>query len=191
MENNNQKNAQDAPDVEETVKAPENNQGDSQSTQNEPIESKESNPLEVAKAELTELKDKYVRLYAEFDTFRRRMMKEKSDLVKTAAQDTMTALLPILDDFDRAKKSADAKDSKEQFSEGVNLVYQKLHQVLKQQGLEPMETALQTFDADWHEAVAEIPAPTEELKGKILDTIEKGYLLGGKIIRHAKVVIGK
>jgi len=191
MDNNNQKNSQDTSEFEEDVKTVETNQENQQSPQNESVDAKDANPLEQTKAELNELKDKYVRLYAEFDTFRRRMLKEKSDLIKTAAQDTMAALLPVLDDFDRAKKSAEAEDSKEQFSEGVNLVYQKLHQVLKLKGLEVMETATQSFDPDWHEAIAEIPAPNEELKGKILDTIEKGYLLGGKIIRHAKVVIGK
>lgn len=146
---------------------------------------------EALKAENAELKDKYLRIYAEFDTFRRRMMKEKLDLMKTAAQDTMTALLPVLDDFDRAKKSAEANNSTEQFSEGVALVYQKLHNTLKNLGLESMETHHQPFDPEWHEAIAEIPAPGDELKGKIIDTIEKGYVLGGKIIRHAKVVIGK
>lgn len=146
---------------------------------------------EALKAENAELKDKYLRIYAEFDTFRRRMMKEKLDLMKTAAQDTMTALLPVLDDFDRAKKSAEANNSTEQFSEGVALVYQKLHNTLKNLGLETMETHHQPFDPEWHEAIAEIPAPGDELKGKIIDTIEKGYVLGGKIIRHAKVVIGK
>lgn len=146
---------------------------------------------EALKAENAELKDKYLRIYAEFDTFRRRMMKEKLDLIKTAAQDTMTALLPVLDDFDRAKKSAEANNSTEQFSEGVALVYQKLHNTLKNLGLETMETHHQSFDPEWHEAMAEIPAPSDELKGKIIDTIEKGYVLGGKIIRHAKVVIGK
>jgi molecular chaperone GrpE len=154
------------------------------------VEINEGN-YEALRAENAELKDKYLRIYAEFDTFRRRMMKEKLDLIKTAAQDTMTALLPVLDDFDRAKKSAEANNSPEQFSEGVALVYQKLHNTLKNIGLETMETHQQPFDPEWHEAMAEIPAPADELKGKIIDTIEKGYVLGGKIIRHAKVVIGK
>lgn len=191
MEHNNNQNTEETPVGEEGLNKQEIDQENQKSAENENLASNSTDVLEQTKAELGELKDKYVRLYAEFDTFRRRMMKEKLELVKTAAQDTMSALLPVLDDFDRAKKSADAEGSAEHFSEGVTLVYQKLHHVLKQQGLEPMETKDQSFDPDWHEAVAEIPAPSEELKGKILDTIEKGYLLGGKIIRHAKVVIGK
>ncbi|MBX2929095.1 MAG: nucleotide exchange factor GrpE [Saprospiraceae bacterium] len=174
---------------------PETAQGEptisTEDTQNQTVLEEQPDPLEELRAENAELKDKYIRLYAEFDTFRRRMMKEKLDLINTAAQDTMAALLPVLDDFDRAKKSADQADSTEQFSEGVTLVYQKLHNVLRQLGLEPMDTQEQPFDPEYHEAIAEIPAPTEELKGKIIDTIANGYQLRGKIIRHAKVVIGK
>lgn len=174
---------------------PETAQGEptisTEDTQNQIVLEEQSEPLEELRAENAELKDKYIRLYAEFDTFRRRMMKEKLDLINTAAQDTMAALLPVLDDFDRAKKSADQADSTEQFSEGVTLVYQKLHNALRQLGLEPMDTQGQPFDPEYHEAIAEIPAPTEELKGKIIDTIANGYQLRGKIIRHAKVVIGK
>lgn len=170
---------------------PENEPDQSEDTQNQIVLEEQSEPLEELRAENAELKDKYIWLYAEFDTFRRRMMKEKLDLINTAAQDTMAALLPVLDDFDRAKKSADQEDSIEQFSEGVTLVYHKLHTVLRQLGLEPMDTQEQPFDPEFHEAIAEIPAPTEELKGKIIDTIANGYQLRGKIIRHAKVVIGK
>lgn len=170
---------------------PETEPNELEDTQNQTVLEEQSDPLEELRAENAELKDKYIRLYAEFDTFRRRMMKEKLDLINTAAQDTMAALLPVLDDFDRAKKSADQADSTEQFSEGVTLVYQKLHNVLRQLGLEPMDTQEQPFDPEYHEAIAEIPAPAEELKGKIIDTIENGYQLRGKIIRHAKVVIGK
>ncbi len=138
-----------------------------------------------------ELKDKYLRLYAEFDNFKRRTVKEKLELMRTAAQDTMTALLPVLDDFDRAKKNAADDSTTEVFTEGIQLVYQKLYSVLTQKGLEPMESTGEVFDPELHEALTEIPAPTEEMKGKIIDTIEKGYKLGDKIIRHAKVVTGK
>ena len=138
-----------------------------------------------------ELKDKYLRLYAEFDNFKRRTVKEKLDLMRTAAQDTMTALLPVLDDFDRAKKNAEDDKTTEVFTEGIHLVYQKLYSVLSQKGLEPMESTGESFDPELHEAVTEIPAPSEDMKGKVIDTIEKGYKLGDKIIRHAKVVTGK
>jgi molecular chaperone GrpE len=103
----------------------------------------------------------------------------------------VTALLPVLDDFDRAKKNADDENSAETFSEGVSLVYQKLYNILKQKGLEPMETNGQPFDPELHDAITEIPAPTDDMKGKVVDTVEKGYMLNDKIIRHAKVVVGK
>lgn len=143
------------------------------------------------KLQVGELKDKYLRLYAEFDNYKKRTVKEKIDMMKTAAVDTLSALLPVLDDFDRAKKNADDDSSTEVFSEGVGLVYNKLYHLLKQKGLEPMDSDGVDFDPELHEAVTEIPAPTEELKGKVIDTIEKGYRLNDKIIRYAKVVVGK
>ena len=139
-----------------------------------------------------ELKEKYIRLAAEFENFKKRSIREKLDWMKTASQDTLSALLPVLDDFDRAKKFADGEDGKGNgLGEGVELVYQKLYTTLKQRGLEPMETNGEVFDPEYHDAITEIPAPTDELKGKIVDTIEKGYRLNDKIIRHAKVVVGK
>ncbi len=146
---------------------------------------------EQLKQEVAELKDKYLRLMAEFDNYRKRTLKERSEIIDQAARDTMTAILPVLDDFDRAKASAEAPGSKEQFSEGVNLVYQKLYKTLAARGLEPMESTGKEFNPDEHEAISEVPAPSEDLKGKVVDTVEKGYKLKGKIIRHAKVVVGK
>lgn len=144
-----------------------------------------------AQTESAELKDKYLRLLAEFENFKKRTFREKIETMKTAAQDTMSAILPVLDDFDRAKKIAADESTTEQFSEGVQLVYNKLHSVMNQRGLTAMESDGVDFDPELHEAITEIPAPTEELKGKVVDTIEKGYLLKDKIIRHAKVVVGK
>lgn len=146
---------------------------------------------EELKAQVAELKDKYLRVYSDFENFRKRNMRERLELINTASQDTMAAILPILDDFDRAKKSADAEDSAEQFSEGVELVYQKIYTVLGNKGLQAMESTGLAFDPELHSAVTEIPAPTEDMKGKVIDTIEKGYKLKDKIIRHAKVVVGK
>lgn len=147
--------------------------------------------LHMLQEENKELKDKYLRIYAEFDNFRKRSMKEKMEFMQTAARDTMSALLPVLDDFDRAKKIAEQPESKEVFSEGVSLVYQKLYAVLTGKGLKKMESTGMEFDAELHEAVTEIPAPSEDLKGKVVDTLEEGYLLNDKIIRYAKVVTGK
>jgi molecular chaperone GrpE len=142
-------------------------------------------PNEVAElqAELAELKDKYLRQVAEFSNFRQRSMRERADTIAMASRDTMTALMPILDDFERASKN-------ETFTEGVNLVHQKLINSLSIRGLKPMESAAgEAFDPEFHEAITEIPAG-EALVGKIVDTVEKGYLLNNKIVRHAKVVVG-
>jgi len=147
--------------------------------------------LEKIQAELVELKDKYLRLFAEFDNYKRRTVKEKLDMMKTASQDMMEAILPVLDDFDRAKKMATDENSNEVFPEGIALVYEKFYSILKSKGLEPMESTGMVFDPETHEAIIEIPAPTEELKGKVIDTIEKGYKLQDKIIRYAKVIVGK
>ena len=141
--------------------------------------------------ELTEAKDKYIRLYAEFDNYKKRTVKERLDLISTAGRDTISSFLPVLDDFERAKKSADDEKTKEVFSEGVSLVYNKLQGLMSSKGVRAMESTGEAFDPDLHEAITEIPAPTEELKGKVIDTVEKGYFLNDKIIRHAKVVVGK
>lgn len=147
--------------------------------------------LEEKEGQVTEIKDKYMRLLAEFENFKKRNIKEKLEMMSTAGKDTMSALLPILDDFDRAKKIADDENTEETFSEGVNLVYNKLHSVLAQKGLEAMESTGNDFDPELHEAITEIPTPDETMKGKVIDTVEKGYLLKDKIIRYAKVVVGK
>lgn len=160
-----------------------------ETTDNQAIE-EESPESKIAK-ERDELRDKYLRLMAEFDNFKKRNVRERMDLMNTAAQDTLTALLPVLDDFDRAQNLSEEQKNAPAFQEGIELVYNKLFNILKQKGLEPMESNGQDFDPEYHEALTEIPAPTDDLKGKIVDTIERGYTLKGKIIRHAKVVTGK
>lgn len=147
--------------------------------------------IEEKDIEIQEAKDKYIRLYAEFDNYKKRTTKERYELITTAGKDTIKSFLPVLDDFDRAKKSADDENSSESFSEGVTLVYNKLHSIMKAKGVTAMESTGATFDPELHEALTEIPAPTEDMKGKNIDTIETGYLLNDKIIRHAKVVVGK
>ncbi|MEM6965857.1 MAG: nucleotide exchange factor GrpE [Bacteroidota bacterium] len=151
----------------------------------------ESNEPEDQNVQVAELKDKYLRLAAEFENYKRRTIKEKLNMMNTAARDTLSALLPVMDDFDRAKKNAEDENSAEPFSEGVMMVYNKLFNTLKQRGLTEMESTGETFDPELHEAVTEIPAPTEEMKGKVIDTIEKGYYLNDIILRYAKVVVGK
>ncbi len=159
--------------------------------QEEKVELTPEEEIVELKQQVGELKDKYLRIYAEFENFRKRSVREKLDMMKTAAQDTMSVLLPVLDDFDRAKKSADSADSEEKFTEGIELLYHKIYNVLENKGLESMNSTGEAFDPELHEAITEIPAPTEEMKGKVIDTIEKGYKLKDKIIRHAKVVVGK
>ncbi len=147
--------------------------------------------LTELRQQLGEQKDKFLRLYAEFENYKKRAVREKLDLMKSAAQDTLSALLPVLDDFDRAKKTAETNNKPEEFSEGIQLVYHKLYSIAQSKGLRPMESTGEVFDPKFHEVFAEIPAPTEDMKGKVIDTIEKGYFLHDKIIRHAKVVVGK
>lgn len=175
----------------EASKATENGRKRAKKKSKSSREEKLKQKNEEMEQQLAELKDKYIRLLAEFDNYKKRTIKEKIDLMRNAAQDTLTSLLPVLDDFDRAKKIADDETSSEQFSEGVSLVYQKLYAALLQKGLHPMETNGEAFDPEFHEAITEIAAPSKDLKGKIIDTIEKGYKLNDKIIRHAKVVVGK
>jgi len=147
--------------------------------------------IEELQIQLSESKDKHLRLFAEFDNFKKRNIKERLEIIKSASQDTLSSLLPVLDDFDRAKKAADDDTSTEQFSDGVTMVYNKIYTVLGAKGLKKMETTGEEFDPELHEAITKIPAPTEDLKGKVVDTIESGFVLNEKIIRHAKVVVGE
>lgn len=175
---------------EATEQGPEHQSAETQ-PEAERSEQNASSERETLQKENQELKDKYLRLYAEFENYKKRTLKEKLDLMRTASSDTIKALLPVLDDFDRAKKNADDENTQETFSEGVTLVYNKLYSALKSKGLQPMESTGKPFDPELHEAVTEIPAPSDDMKGKVVDTIEKGYHLNDAIIRHAKVVVGK
>ena len=145
---------------------------------------------EKLEEELALQKDKYLRLYSEFENFRRRTAKEKLELIDTAGEKIMVELLPVLDDFKRAEQSLDSDDVKA-IAEGVRLIAEKLNKTLQAQGLKRMSTEPGTeFDTELHEAITQMPVEDEKLKGKIIDTIEDGYFLGDKVIRHAKVVIG-
>lgn len=137
-------------------------------------------------------KDKFLRLFAEFENYKKRTTKERIELFKTAGQEVMTSLLPIIDDFERALAHIEDDKEAEELRKGVLLIYQKFYNTLTQKGLSIIETnAGDTFDAEIHEAITQIPAPTDDLKGKIIDCIEKGYKLGDKVIRYPKVVIGQ
>ena len=148
--------------------------------------------LTKVKAELSEIKDKYLRLYSEFDNFRRRTAKEKLDLVSTANEDLMIELLPVIDDFERALKSFDSDNGDlDNIMEGIMLIFNKLKNVTEKKGLKGMETNPgDDFNSELHDAISHVPSPEEKLKGKIIETIEKGYYLNDKVIRFAKVVTG-
>lgn len=164
------------------------------------LSSEENNTENQAAAELSAedklkeenaaLNDKYLRLFAEFDNFKRRTQKERVELLQTAGKDVVISLLPVLDDFDRANKAMESASDLAAVREGVQLVHNKLKGILAQKGLKEMESIHTPFDTDNHEAITKVPAPNEELKGKVIDELEKGYTLNDKVIRFAKVVVG-
>ncbi len=183
--------------AEETVKTtetPENTESAEQpAEQEEPLSELDQLKLQLAEAETknAELQDKYLRQAAEFDNYRKRTIKEKAELIKSAAEKLMVAELPVLDDMDRALENMEKGMDADACIEGFKLIVHKFQNILTQNGLEKIETDNQEFDTDYHEAIALIPAPSEELKGKILDCVQPGYKLGDKVIRHAKVAVGQ
>jgi molecular chaperone GrpE len=140
---------------------------------------------------LQELNDKYLRLYSEFDNYRKRTIKERIELSKTASEEVITELLPVLDDFERAVKSSADDQNCKAIKEGVDLILNKFKGILEKKGLKPIAAIGEEFDTDYHEAITYIPAPSDDMKGKIVDEIEKGYMLNDKVIRYTKVVIGQ
>jgi len=178
--------SQEASQVEETLTEENSTSNGSRSKSKK----EKVDPLEALQTELNSEKDRYLRLFAEFENYKRRTGKERVELFKTASQDVMVSLLPVLDDFDRALKELQKMD--DEHIKGIELISNKMKEVLKQKGLTHIETkAGDTFNADIHEAITQIPAPSDDLKGKIIDVIELGYSLGEKIIRYPKVVIGQ
>ena len=154
-------------------------------------EEKLAQELEKANAEIEDQKDKYLRLSAEFDNYRKRTMKEKAELILNGGEKTISSILPIVDDFERALKNMETATDVAAVKEGVELIYNKFMSVLAQDGVKVIETKEKPLDTDFHEAVAVIPAPDKALKGKILDCVQTGYMLNDKVIRHAKVVVGE
>ena len=146
---------------------------------------------EIADAKLAELENKYIRLSAEFDNYRKRTLKEKVDLIRTAGADIILRIIPVLDDFERAIGFISDNDNNAPGGDGILLIYNKLRDILMQQGLKEIEALNKDFDTDIHEAVTKIPAPEESMKGKVVGVIEKGYFLYDKVIRYAKVVVGE
>lgn len=147
--------------------------------------------LEKANAAVEEQKDKYLRLSAEFDNYRKRTMKEKAELILNGGQKCISNVLPVIDDLERALKTMQTATDVKAVEEGVELIYNKFMSILGQEGVKVIETKDQPLNTDYHEAIAVVPAPSEELKGKILDCVQTGYMLNDKVIRHAKVVVGE
>ena len=179
--------------VEETLNNAEEQPQDEQAENAVPMTHEEEleKELETAQETIEEQKDKYLRLSAEFDNYRKRTMKEKAELILNGGEKTISSILPIVDDFERALKNMETATDVAAVKEGVELIYNKFMSVLAQDGVKVIETREQPLDTDYHEAVAVIPAPDKALKGKILDCVQTGYMLNDKVIRHAKVVVGE
>lgn len=166
--------------------------GEQEAKQSKKSSSKKSSPdkkLKELKEKNDELNDKFLRLYSDFDNYRKRTIKEKMDLQKSASRDLIGDLLPVLDDFERALQTFTEDDAKSDIFKGIELIYNKLFNLLNQKGLEPMNSMGTDFNTDYHEAITNIEAG-DELKGKVVDVIQKGYLLNGNVLRFAKVVVG-
>ena len=177
--------------VEETPVCEEDNQQEEQAEVELSVEEQLMKELDEKQKEVDELKDKHLRLSAEFDNYRKRTLKEKAELIKNGAEKTLTAILPILDDFERALKNLEVSEETKAMYEGVELIFNKFNKVLNQEGLHMIETKDKEFDTDFCEAIALVPAPSEEMKGKTLDCVQTGYMLNDKVIRHAKVVVAQ
>ena len=179
--------------VEETQNTAEEQPQNDQAEEAAPLTHEEQleKELEEAQTAIEEQEDKYLRLSAEFDNYRKRTIKEKAELILNGGEKSISSILPVIDDFERAIKTMETAKDVSAVKEGVELIYNKFMAVLAQNGVKVIETKDQPLDTDYHEAIAVIPAPSEEQKGKILDCVQTGYTLNDKVIRHAKVVVGE
>lgn len=179
--------------VEETLNAAEEQPLNESTEDAVPLTHEEelAKELEEAQASIEEQKDKYLRLSAEFDNYRKRTMKEKAELILNGGEKSISSILPVIDDFERAIKTMETATDVNAVKEGVELIYTKFMAIMAQNGVKAIEAKAKPLDTDYHEAIAVIPAPSEDLKGKILDCVQTGYTLNDKVIRHAKVVVGE
>lgn len=200
MMDNTKQTGEEVENQESTVESQQENVQDSEqnvdaaeteNTEESAENAQEQDELSVLKSELEELKDKHLRLQAEFDNYRRRTLKEKSDLISSAGEKVLVNLLPVVDDLDRAMESISSAQDVDAVREGLDLIVNKFQGFLKSNGVSEIEAKEQDFDADKHDAVTKFPAPSEELKGKVIDVVKKGYALNGKVIRFAQVVVGE
>jgi len=186
----NQSQSDDNKDTSTHTKASEKSKSQHEQSVNDETD-QENDELAVLKSELQEQKDKYLRLFAEFDNFKKRSAKERIELSKTAGQDVIREMLPVLDDFQRAAKALAADNNTENYANGVKLIQEKFQKTLQNKGLHKIDSIGHDFDVEKQEAIAEVPAPTPDLVGKVIDEVEAGYTLNDAIIRYAKVVVGK
>ncbi len=187
------KEQSEANNQEENVSNTENtNPKEGKSTESDPTEtSKEDSLLTELQKKYDTLNDKYLRMYSEFENFRRRTAKEKLESLRSGGATIVKDLLPVVDDFDRAMVSNELVDDPEALKEGFKLIHAKLYRILEQQGLKPMDSMEKPFDTEYHDAITNIPAPTDDLKGKVVDVAEKGYFFNDTVLRHAKVIVGQ
>lgn len=188
-----QKETQNNTKTEENPQTePEQQQAESMDKETEEVkqEPTEGSKEEKLQEENDQLNDKFRRLYSEFDNYRKRTNRERQELRKTASEDIIVTLLPVLDDFDRALNSIQDSKETDEVHKGFELIYTKFKAVLQQKGLEEMDSMEKEFNTDYHEAISYIPAPKEEMKGKVVEVTQKGYMLNGKVIRFAKVILG-
>jgi molecular chaperone GrpE len=181
----NKKHSEEKPVVDEVIQNPEMNETTEQAAERIVDE------LEVMTQKCAELNDKNLRLMAEFDNYRKRTLKERMDLLKTASENVLADMLPLVDDFERAKKATETSEDIQAVKDGVDLIYTKFIAFLLQNGVKAIPTENETFNTDLHEAITTFPAPTEDMKGKIIDCASKGYTLNDKVIRFSKVVVGE
>lgn len=185
------KDTEEKPEVNEAVQADEVNQATENEETTEQAADQIIDELEQITQKYSELNDKNLRLMAEFDNYRKRTLKERSDLLRSAAESVLVNMLPLVDDFDRAMKALETSEDVQTVKEGIDLIYNKFIAFLLQNGVKEIPTENQPFDTEFHEAITTFPAPTEDLKGKIVDCASKGYTLNDKVIRFSKVVVGE
>ncbi len=190
-ENNNPETEEQLTDVnEQTVEEAVENNNEAGAEEEAPKEETVEDKLAAAEAKVAEMQDKYLRQVAEFDNYRKRTIKEKAELILNGGEKTITAILPILDDMERALATMDKLEDVAAVKEGVELIFQKFIKVLGEQGVKKIDTDNADFNVDLHEAIAQVPAPSDELKGKVMDCVKTGYTLNDKVIRHAQVAVG-
>ena len=184
-------NINSAADKEKDPNIPEDNGGKTAEEREQQKDDIPTDSIISADEKLAELKDKYLRLSAEFDNYRKRTLREKTELIRTASESLIIQIIPVLDDFERAIGFINGEGNIDESKQGIFLIYKKLKDILTLQGLREIESLHNDFDTDLHEAVTKIPANDKKLKGKVVDVIEKGYILGEKVVRYAKVVVGE